>query len=386
MSYLSFTPFPETIFGAGSISVLGEKAKALGGTKALLVFGPHVEAAGIPAKAIKSLEEAGLEYVCFNGVRPDPPVEVVDAAVEVGLAAGVDIVIGIGGGSSMDTAKCASIMLSGFEGPASRWVLAIPPMVNTTCPVILVPTTGGTGSEVTRVAVITRPDANAKWSVFVNTNLAIVDPELMLSLPAEHTACTGLDALAHCFEAITNRDRNAVSDANALVGIRKINDNIIRAYENPTDLEARTEMALAATIAGLAFKDPLCHLAHAMGDAYGCNFHTPHGQSCVFGLTAAVKLVADKMPREMALIAEAMSLPVRGDESGEELGQLIIDNIYRIMRAIGIKSQKELGFPREKVISMAEEVVANHLTGHAPIPVTLEMARELLAYSYDDYQ
>ena len=145
-------------------------------------------------------------------------------------------------------------------------------------------------------------------------------------------------------------------------------------------------MALAATVAGLAFKDPLCHVCHAMGDAYGCNFHTPHGQSCVFGLIATVNLVADKMPKEMAQIAEAMSIPLRGDESGAELGKLVENNIYRIMRAIGIKSQKELGFPRDKVIAMADEVIANHLTTHAPFPITLEMAQDLLAYSYDNYQ
>jgi len=385
MNYNAFTPFPEYVFGVGSVSLLGEKVKALGGTKALLVFGPHVEAAGIPAKAIASLENAGISYICFNGVRPDPPVEIVDAAVELGKNFGADIVIGIGGGSSMDTAKCASIMLSGFEGPASRWVLAVPPFVDTTCPVILVPTTCGTGSEVTKVAVISRPDANAKWSVFVNTNCAIVDPELMLSLPAEHTACTGLDALAHCIEGLTSKDSNPLASAAAISGIRKIADNIVRAYQHPDDIEARSEMALAATLGGFAFKDPLTHVCHALGDAYGCNFHTPHGQSCVFGLPATIKLIADMMPREMAQIADAMRIPTRGNETGAQLGELIEKDIHRIMRTIGIKSQKELGFPRDKVIAMAQEVADNHLSSHCPVKITPELAAELLAYAYDSY-
>jgi len=383
---VSFTPFPEYIFGAGAIARLGEKVKELGGTKALLITDPGVAAAGIPEKAIASLQAAGIPYVCFSDVHPDPSVQVVDAAAAVGLENGADILIGLGGGSAIDTAKCVSIMLSGFEGPATNYVLAVPPTINTTCPVIAVPTTAGTGSEVTRVSVISRPDVNAKWSVFVNTNCAIVDPELLVSLPKEHTACTGLDALAHCIETITNKDRNPISDEMALLGIRKIEDNLIRSYECPEDIEARSEMLLAATFGGLAFKDPLTHVCHAMGDAFGCNFHTPHGQSCVFGLSATVKLVAPSQPKEMARIAEAMRLPLRGDETGEELGELLEKEIQRIMRAIGIKSQKELGFPREKVIGMAKEVAANHLSTHCPIQVTEELAAELLAYAYDSYQ
>jgi len=381
-----FTPFPEYIFGAGTIARLGEKVRALGGTKAMLIYDPGVEAAGIPRKAIASLEAAGIPYVCFSGVHPDPSVHVVDAAAAMGLENGVDILIGLGGGSSIDTAKCASILLSGFEGPAARYVLPVPPTINTTCPVIAVPTTAGTGSEVTRVAVISRPDANAKWSVYVNTHCAIVDPELSVSLPKEHTACTGLDALAHCIETVTNKDRNAMSDEMALVGIRKITDNLIRSYEHPEDPEARSEMLLAASFGGLAFKDPLTHVCHAMGDAYGCNFHTPHGQSCVFGLSATVKMVAASMPREMARIAEAMRLPLRGDETGTELGALLETEIQRIMRAVGIRSQKALGFPREKVIGMAKEVAANHLSTHCPVEVTEALAAELLAYAYDSYQ
>lgn len=381
-----FTPFPEYIFGAGSIARLGEKVKELGGTKAMLIFEAGVEAAGIPQKAIASLEAAGIPYVCFSGVQSDPSVHVVDAAAAMGLENGVDILIGLGGGSSIDTAKCASIMLSGFEGPAEKYVLAVPITINTTCPVIAIPTTAGTGSEVTRVAIISRPDVNAKWSVFVNVSCAIVDPELLVSLPKTHTACTGLDALAHCIEAITNKDRNPISDEMALLGIRKIEDNLIRSYNCPDDIDARSEMLLAATFGGLAFKDPLTHVCHAMGDAYGCNFHTPHGQSCVFGLSATVKMVAESMPKEMARIAEAMRLPLRGDETGAEIGDLLEKEIQRIMRAVGIKSQKELGFPREKVIGMAKEVVANHLSSHCPVKVTEELAAELLAYAYDSYQ
>ena len=386
MQYLPFTPYPSYIFGAGAVSVLGEKVKELGATKAMLIFDPGVEAAGIPKKAIASLEQAGVPYVCFNGVHADPSVDVVDACAKLGLDNGVDLVIGLGGGSSMDTAKCSSIMLSGLEGPAAKYVLAVPPVIDTTCPVVLVPTTCGTGSEVTPVAVISRPDMNTKWSVFVNVNLAIVDPELAVTLPPEQTASTGLDALAHCIEGYTNKFRQPMADEMALVGIRKIADNLLRCYQHPDDVEARSEMAMAATMGGLAFKDPLTHVGHAMGDAYGCNFHTPHGQSCVFGLSATVKLVAGIMPRETARIAEAMRLPLTGKETPDELGTLVEQEIQRYMRLMDVKSQKALGFSREKVIGMAKEVSENHLARHCPVEITEERAAQLLAYAYDSYQ
>ncbi len=386
MSYIPFTPYPSYIFGAGSISVLGEKVKELGAKKAMLIFDFGVEAAGIPKKAAASLDAAGVPHICFNGVHADPSVDVVDKCAALGLENGVDLVIGVGGGSSMDTAKCTSILLSGFEGPAAKYVLAVPPVIDTTCPVVLVPTTCGTGSEVTPVAVISRPDMNTKWSVFVNVNLAIVDPELTVTLPLEQTASTGLDALAHCIEGYTNKFRNPVADEMALVGIRKIADNLIRSYEHPGDVEARSEMAMAATMGGLAFKDPLTHVGHAMGDAYGCNFHTPHGQSCVFGLSATVKLVAPILPKEMAKIAEAMRLPLTGRETAEELGTLVEKEIQRYMRVMNVQSQKALGFPRDKVVAMAKEVSENYLSAHCPIEITEERAAELLAYAYDSYQ
>lgn len=377
---------PSTVlFGCGAISVLGEKIKELGCKKAMCVFDTGTEKAGIAQKAIDSIKAAGIGVVAFNGVVPDPTVDVVDAGGDLAKAEGVDCLVGIGGGSSMDTAKAISVLLT-MPGKAKDYILAQPIYIDTKTPVILVPTTAGTGSEITRVAVISRPDVNGKWSVFVNTNYAVVDPELTLTLPKSQTASTGLDALAHAMEAMTGTNWNPHSDLVGEAAVKKIAKYLTVAYHEPSNLEARTEMSLAANFAGLAFNDPITHVGHAAADALSCRFHTAHGYNCAIALAPAMKLVAPVVPEKMRVIAAAMGVPLKGTETGEELGTLVADAIRRLMRDVEIKSLKDMGFKREDVLALVPDVVSSHLSSYCPVQVTDEVARALLAEMYDSYQ
>lgn len=386
MAYQQYNPSCPIIFGCGSVSVLGDKIKERGCKKPFICTDKGILDAGIVAKVSAVLKEAGLEHSWFAGVKPDPSAEIVDEAVEAALAFGADCLIGLGGGSSMDTAKCASVRLSGFEGKTADYVLAVPLRMNTTVPVFLLPTTTGTGSECTRVAVISRPEFNVKWSVNVNTTLAIIDPEFTVTLPKEETANTGLDALAHATEALTSKDANVHSDYYAVGAIEKIGAYLLKAWNEPDNMEARTNMALAANWAGLAFDDPMCHLGHAIGDAFGCNFHTHHGHSCSLGLAEVMRLVAPVVPEKAAIIAKAFGLTLSGSETGEELGDMIADFIYGLMRKMEFVSLKSMGIPRERVVACAQEVVDNHLSGYSPIKITLEIAQDVLGKIYDNYQ
>ena len=286
----------------------------------------------------------------------------------------------------MDTAKAATIRLSGYEGKTEDYILAHPITMDTKVPVFLVPTTTGTGSECTKVAVISRPEFNAKWSVYVRTTLAIVDPELTVTLPLQETANTGLDALAHATEALTSKDSNVHSDYLAIGAIEKIAKYLLRAWQNPNDMEARTNMAIAANWAGAAFADPMCHVGHALGDAFGCNFHTYHGHSCSLGLSEVMRLVAPVVPEKMAIIAKAMGLDVKGTETGEELGEMVSGFIYGLMRQMNFVSLKSMGITREQVIAVAPEVVESHLSSYCPVTLTLEKAQDMLGKIYDNYQ
>ncbi|MCQ2452350.1 MAG: iron-containing alcohol dehydrogenase [Oscillospiraceae bacterium] len=375
------------IAGWGAVSVLGEKLKELGKNRPLLVTDKGVVAAGIIGKVGAVLDSAGLPYAVFDGVQSDPSAEIVDEAVEAGLAFNCDCVVGVGGGSSMDTAKASTVRLSGYEGLTRDYVLAVPLKLETSVPVILVPTTTGTGSEVTRVAVISRPELNKKWSVHLKrTTLAIVDPSLTVTLPKEVTANTGLDALAHATEALTSKGHNLYSDYFAEGAIKKIAENLYTSWSQPDYREARTAMSIAANWAGLAFDDPMCHLPHAIGDAFGCHFHTQHGHSCSLGLPESLRLVAPVEPEKMRVIARAMGIPLTGDESGEQLGDLVAEWIYDLMRRMDFVSLKSMGIGRESVVACAADVASNHLAGYCPIPVTEEIAAQVLGRLYDNYQ
>lgn len=386
MNYREYSQAAPVIVGCGAVSVLGEKLKEHGCKKALIVTDPGVEKAGAAKKAADALKAAGIEYDIFDKVHADPTDDIVDKCAEMAMSIGADCLVGVGGGSSMDTAKAASILTSGNPGPARKYILGTPIAVDTTTPVFLVPTTTGTGSECTTVAVISIADLSVKWSVFVNTTLAIVDPELALTLPSDITASTGLDALAHATEALTNINWDVHSDLMAEGAIRKIGANLLKSYNEPDNLEARTEMAIAANWAGMAFKNPITHVGHAIGDALGCHFHIAHGLSCCLGLAATMKLVAPVVPDRMLRIAQYMGLNVTGNETGEQLGDIVAGEIYELMRKMKVQSLKSLGYTREQIIPLAKDVTENHLAHYCPVEITMEVAEKLMADVYDNYQ
>jgi alcohol dehydrogenase class IV len=222
--------------------------------------------------------------------------------------------------------------------------------------------------------------------VNVNTTLAIVDPELTVGLPPETTAHTGLDALAHATEAYTSNAANIHSDLYALGAIRKIAESLVLSYKNPENIDYRSEMAIAANWAGMAFRDPLTHMGHAIGDAFSVEFHTPHGQSCALGLAEVMRFVAPHAPERMADIAAALGIKLNGGESGETLGGLVADAIYGLMRAMNVKSLQQLGAAREQVTGLAKAVAESHLSSYCPTEVTQESAAEVLGRVFDAYK
>jgi 1,3-propanediol dehydrogenase len=372
------------IFGCGAIQALGERVRDMGCKKALVIFDSGIESAGIAKKATDSLDGAGVRWVAYGGVVPDPSDAIVDEAGELAVREGCDCLVGVGGGSSMDTAKAAAIYMLD-PGPVRRYILQTPPFVDTKAPVILVPTTAGTGSECTTVAIISRPELNVKWSAFVNTTLAIVDPELTVTLPRYETVNTGLDAFSHAAEAMTVRAWNYHSDLFGEAAIRKITKNLYAAYTDPDNIEARSEMALAANWAGLAFNNPVTHVGHACADAFSCHFHTPHGLGCALALPETLALVAPAVPERMRVIARAMELPLRGDETGARLGSLVADALRGMMRKMEMKSLSALGYSRSDVIGFARDVTENHLSEYCPVDVTFDVAQGLLGSIYDSY-
>jgi len=383
--YVEFSQSAPIVFGRGAVSILGARLQRFGCKKALIICEKGIEDAGIVAKAVGSLDASGIEYAVFNGVLADPPDTVVDEAGKLALEVQADCIVGLGGGSSLDTAKASSILITN-PGPARNYITAPPYFHEPKVPIILIPTTAGTGSESTTVAIISLPDKNVKSGVFVKPTLAIIDPELMLTLPRSITANTGMDAFAHAAEAITNLMRNPHSDLYAEGAIKKISNNLLKCCETPDDIEARSEMALAANWAALAFNVAVCHVGHAVADAFSGCFHTPHGLNCALALPETMALVSTAVPDCVRTVANAMSLPLNGEETAEQLGKLVADGIRGLMKAIGIPSLKEMGHSREKIVALVPDVLSNHLSTFCPVKIDEESAAKLLGDIYDTYQ
>lgn len=354
-SAFTFTTVPKILFEPGAAAHLAKTAApALNGAKRVLfVTDAGVKGAGLADGALAGLEDAGLAVQVYDQVVADPPESVIHDAVKEAREFGAEAVIGFGGGSPMDTAKVVAVLLSGEQDLASMY--GVQQVRASRPPLILLPTTSGTGSEVTNVAVLTT-GATAKRGIAADplyADMAILDPDLTLGLPRHPTAYTGIDAMVHAIEAFTNRRaKNPVSDALALAALKKLHGSILKACEDGSDAEARGDMLLGAMLAGQAFSNSPCAGVHAMAYPLGGMFHVPHGLSNAVVLPPVLRFNA---PKAETLYAEISAhLGLKPGSAG------LIAEMDRIAEAVGIERRlSELGISHNDVPAMAEDVAAN---------------------------
>ncbi len=374
------------VFGPGAINQLADKVKEYGGTKALCIYDAGVKAAGIADKILGRLAGAGIAAVSFGEVLPDAPSETVNRAGRLAQDEGVDIVIGIGGGSALDTAKAAAVLAEN-PLPISRYFVGRGSPFKSTIPLFLIPTTSGTGSEVSIMAVIHDEENHVKDSVLRPASLAIVDPELTLTVPKSVTAMTGFDALSHAVEAYTTNRTNPKADILCLEVMRLIMGSLEKAYNDGSDLEARTRLSLASNLAGMAFNDAFLHFGHAAAHEMGVVFHMPHGAACALTIPEVITFVSDVAPERTIKIAEALGVDIRKGASAAEIGEEAAGKIRGLMKRLGIKSLKEQGISKEAAMGIAEGAVAhNPFVSCALKPVDPPVLRELIGKMYDNYQ
>ncbi|MCP2671744.1 iron-containing alcohol dehydrogenase [Maricaulaceae bacterium EIL42A08] len=354
-SAFTFTTVPKILFETGSSARLAETAApALKGARRILfVTDAGVRGAGLADSALAGLKAAGLDVLVYDKVVADPPEETVFDAVKAGQDFGAEAVIGFGGGSPMDTAKVVAVLLSG-EQPLTE-MYGVQQVRANRPPLILLPTTAGTGSEVTNVAVLTT-GATSKRGIAADplyADMAILDADLTLGLPRHPTAYTGIDAMVHAIEAYTNRRaKNPVSDALALTALKKLHRSILRACEDGSDVEARGDMLLGAMLAGQAFSNSPCAGVHAMAYPLGGIFHVPHGLSNAVVLPPVLRYNAPVAEAQYGEISTHLGL--KPGSAG------LIDEMDRIAEAVGIERRlSELGISHNDVPAMAEDVAAN---------------------------
>jgi len=367
----TFNTVGSIVFGDGAAARIGELAAARGWRSVLLVTDPGLVGLGIAPRAAAALEAAGLRVSVFSGVEADPPERVVLAAAAAG--AGADAVIGIGGGSSLDVAKLAALLAAGREElPA---VYGIGNARGPRLPLMLVPTTAGTGSEVTPISIVTT-GTNEKMGVVspvLFADIALLDPELTLGLPPAVTAATGIDAMVHAIEAhaSASANNNPVSRALAREALRLMGGAIERAVGDGADRAARADMLLGSMLAGQAFANAPVAAVHALAYPIGGHFHIPHGLSNAlvlahvlrFNAETAGHLYADIAPIVFPKLAE-LGTQARGAAFADEMAQLAV--------RCGLQPRlRDIGIPRNALDMMADDAMKQtRLLVNNPRPLT----------------
>jgi alcohol dehydrogenase class IV len=282
MSYNAFSfKMPTRIhFGIGAIKQLGQIVADLGGKKIFLLTDGDIAKTPIIDAVKAALDGAGTDYILNTDAKPDPTIEQVDAMTKVFKASGADSIVSLGGGSPIDLAKAVAV-LSTNEGSAKDYMFGGSKTVtNPAAPHVAIPTTAGTGSEVTGATVITDEENKIKLSIthdYVIPAAGLIDPELHIGMPKMITASTGLDALTHAIESYVSLNSEPISDAMGIAAIKLIGANLRTAVAQPTNLEARSNMAIASTIASVAFMNGGLGVIHGIAQSMGGLHHTPHG-------------------------------------------------------------------------------------------------------------
>lgn len=271
---------PTLVIGGGASRLVGQEARRLRLTRALVVTDSYLEQTGLARQVINDLTETGVASTLFSDVTPDPTVANVEAGLALFKQAGCDGVVAVGGGSSLDAAKAVAVLSANGGVVADYMGYHKIPLPG--APLIAIPTTAGTGSEVTKVIVITEPERSVKMMILdahLLPTAALVDYELTLTMPPVLTASVGLDSLTHAIESYVSKKAHAVTDLIALEAARLIAHHIRTAYFEPENREAREAMMYAATLGGIAFSNASVAPVHGMSRPIGAYFHVPHGLS-----------------------------------------------------------------------------------------------------------
>ena len=360
MTY-KFTVPPQSVIGENALDAAKEFILPLG-KKALIVTGKNVLAHGITGQLTEKLDSWGISWQIYSEILSEPTDQMIYAGVKAYRESSCDFCIGIGGGSPLDSAKAIAAMtvnsghLSDYMGKE---------ISGSRPPLVLIPTTAGTGSEATKFTIITDTEHEVKMLLkgeMLLPDVAVIDPEFTLSAPPGVTAATGMDALAHAVESYTSRKRNPLTDLYALSAIRRIFQYLPAAYQNGQDRTARQEMALAAYEAGICINNASVTIVHGMSRPIGALFHVPHGLSNAMLMQECFSYVMDGCPERFADIARAIGAASPEGSSKEASGQFLA-KLKELCGILHIPTLAEYGIDRgefeARMPKMAKDAMAS---------------------------
>jgi choline dehydrogenase len=369
----------------GAIKELGTEAGLLGMRRPLLVTDAGVKAAGLLDTALEALRGSDVEPVVFDRVKANPGVELVDAGAAEYRAQGCDGLVAIGGGSSMDTAKGIGVVVM-HDGSIVDYEWGHSPIRSRIPPMIAVPTTAGTGSEVTLWAVITDPKRKIKFNVGGTPDIAswvaLIDPELTIKLPPGVTAGTGMDALAHAVECFTMVYHQPFTDAVALLAMEYVARYLRVAFSQAQNLEARYHMSAAAMLAGLSYGTDSAGAAHAMSQTAGGVHDAPHGALTARLLGPVMEYNHSGEPERFARMAVAFGLDTRG-VSTFRAAEMAVEYVHQLTKDVEIPGMQELGFSEDEIPMLADKAFADPQTIGNPRDVDAAAYRRIYQQAFD---
>ncbi len=359
MTPFTFNTAPSIQFGAGLLAQLGEIVRARIGARILLVTDPGLMTTGIVDRALEALKSAGVEVILFSDVQADPPEAIVLQAARAAADSGADGVVGLGGGSSLDVAKLAALLAPG--GQELKDAYGVGNAKGPRLPLILVPTTAGTGSEVTPVSIVTT-GASEKMGVvspLILPDIALLDPELTLGLPAHITAATGIDAMVHAIEAYAsgNANNNPISRHLATQALQLMGAAIETAVHDGSDIAARSDMLLGSMLAGQAFANSPVAAVHALAYPIGGHFHVPHGLSNALVLPYVLRFNTKVAPQPYAEMAPH-AFPDLAELDGQERAEAFCEAMANLSKRCGLQQRlREMDIPRDVLPMLASDAM-----------------------------
>lgn len=374
---------PEVIFGVGTLAEVGGAVRRVGGTRPMLVSDPGVLAAGWVERALPHLADVRVEWRLWHGLTPNPKDLEIEAAFESYLEGGCDAVLAVGGGSCIDVAKAVAV-LSGnggrildYEG-IDRATSPIPPMV-------MVPTTGGSGADVSQFCVVTDTSRGLKATIggrALVPDVSLTDPELLTTMSPDLTAHTGLDALSHAIESCVSEACDFLSRGHALAAVRTIVEHLPVAVEDPADLHAREAMATASLQAGLAFTNALLGATHAISHQIGGALDLPHGLLNAILMPHVMRFNAETHPERYFEVARALGVEVDG-LSTTAAAETAVERVESLAATLGVPGGlREVGVQQADFDRFARTALRDAYIATNPRPVTEDDVRRICVAAY----
>ncbi|AGF58514.1 alcohol dehydrogenase [Clostridium saccharoperbutylacetonicum] len=366
------------MFGKDSVKELPAMLKQYGAENVMIVYDNGVKMAGIADQVLETLKEVDVNVVIFDKVLPNPTNELVEEAAKLALNEKIELFIAVGGGSSIDLTKAVNILMTN-PGPIGQYG-GIGNVKNDVLPLIAIPTTAGTSSEITNVVALTDTVAVCKYVIIDNKltpNNVIIDPEFTKTMPASVTAATGMDAVTHAVESYISNMATPLTEYNSLKGLEILYNNLPKVVADGTDMEARERMMLGCIVTGFGFSNANLGLVHGIAHTLSAHFHLAHGMANASVLPYVMEFNAESCPEKMVELAKAIGLSVSGEIDKDKY--LLSNELKKLIKTLGIKTLSKQGIKEKDFEMLAEDVIKEPVLNFNPRQnITKQQVLEIL--------